>query len=177
MVISWVRPLLAHFLFEVRLACPLILSNSSASVSQNGTAFQIYAIYKVWPFILKQGFLEPGLGQNSLCIWGWSWTPDALVSFSWALGFQGCIHQIVFPQLLSFCERDPNVLSKLVSALEWEHSSEPHNLTSPYLPSSAQWADSVVFIQLSRLLAFLLTEGLTVLVFTSLGLCECQFRV
>lgn len=68
MVVSCARPLLVHLLFEVHLACPLILSNSPASVSQNGTAFQIYAIYNVWPFILKQGFLEPGLAWNSLCI-------------------------------------------------------------------------------------------------------------
>lgn len=70
MVVSCARPLLVHLLFEVHLASnsPLILSNSPASVSQNGTAFQIYAIYNAWPFILKQGFLEPGLAQNSLCI-------------------------------------------------------------------------------------------------------------
>lgn len=61
-------PLLVYFLFEVGLAWPLNLSNSPASLSQNGTALQVYGIHYAWPFILRQGFLEPGLAQNSLSI-------------------------------------------------------------------------------------------------------------
>lgn len=78
------------------------------------------------PFV-RQGFLNFRRSWNSLCNWGWSWTPDPTDSTPQVLGLHSYTNTPIFS--LRYCA--PLTLKFLIElCVLTSHSSSPHSFSS-----------------------------------------------